>query len=415
MPNKSTRIKRMPILNISGKYYTRIRWGNDKIGRNEVKFPLDTETKSVAEHRRDVIQDTSLRGKIINAYEQEGSIGVKKIKKQLDWQTRGGVVIEPALTLKDAIQEYEEYLIAQRLNQYTIDIYLNALKEFSNVTKVKRVDRITPRHFTMFKNSMPKLTNDTVNRKLRSLQTFFNWLHDSGQINNPVKIKKVPTVQRPVRYFSDSEFDLILQNVIKGFPHSEAKMDDSDRNLFVSSYRLYRDTGLRLSEPFNNELVMEGHAYRLKIIGSTTKNCFLRYVHLTKDQAMTVIQMNRWLDDQMKTRQDRYGTIKVFSRVFAKALKKSGLKGKFHDLRKTFASRLWFLTGQEFTLCYVLGHTDTSMTKQYTSLDKVELSRAFPTLASAKKDTSEGKIPLRVPNHGDIEQYSNFGFMDKKH
>ena len=405
----------MPILLSGGKYYTRIRWGNDKIGRDEVKFPLSTDTKSIAVHRRDVIQDTSLRSKIIKAYEQEGSSGVKKIKKQLDWYSKGGTVVETALTLKDAVKEYEQYLIAQRLSQFTIDIYLNALQDFSKVTKVKRVDRISPRHFTVFKNSMPKLRNDTVNRKLRSLQTFFNWMHDEGHIPTIIKIKKLPTLQRPVRYFSDSDFDLILTNVVKGFPHSEAKMDESYRNLFVSAYRLYRDTGLRLAEPFNNELVMDEQAYRLKIMGSTPKNSFQRFVHLTNDQAMTVIELNQWLEKQMETRKDRYGTIKVFSRVFAKAMNKSGLKGKFHDLRKTFASRLWFLTGQEFALCYALGHTDTSMTKQYTSLDKVELSRAFPNLASSKKGITEGKMPLRVPNKGDIELYSNFGFMDKKH
>ena len=176
MATKITRIKRMPILLSGGKYYTRIRWGNDKIGRDEVKFPLSTDTKSIAVHRRDVIQDTSLRSKIIKAYEQEGSSGVKKIKKQLDWYSKGGTVVETALTLKDAVKEYEQYLIAQRLSQFTIDIYLNALQDFSKVTKVKRVDRISPRHFTVFKNSMPKLRNDTVNRKLRSLQTFFNWM-----------------------------------------------------------------------------------------------------------------------------------------------------------------------------------------------------------------------------------------------
>ena len=60
------------------------------------------------------------------------------------------------------------------------------------------------------------------------------------------------------------------------------------------------------------------------------------------------------------------------------------MKGKFHDLRKTFATRFYFLTGQEFSLMYALGHTDTSMTQQYTNLDKVELSRAFPDIVAMK-------------------------------
>ena len=69
MATKSNQKKLLPIVNLRGKYYTRIRWGNDKYGRGQVCFPLATDKKSVAEHRRDIISSTSLRGKIIQAYE----------------------------------------------------------------------------------------------------------------------------------------------------------------------------------------------------------------------------------------------------------------------------------------------------------------------------------------------------------
>ena len=121
--------------------------------------------------------------------------------------------------------------------------------------------------------------------------------------------------------------------------------------------------------------------------------------------------MNEWLNNQLKTRKNRYATIKVFSRVFSKALKISYISGKFHDLRKTFASRLYFLTGQEFTLCYALGHTDTNMTNQYTNLDEVELSRSFPDIVAMNGSSSDGKNLPRAHNQGDTELYSNFGFM----
>ncbi len=100
--------------------------------------------------------------------------------------------------------------------------------------------------------------------------------------------------------------------------------------------------------------------------------------------------------------------------MFAKTLKMSNLKGKLHDLRKTFATRLYFLTGEEFTLCRALGHTDTSMTMQYTNLDKVELSRAFPDIVAMKNGVLEGKTPLTVHNQRYIEEYSNFGFIRHK-
>ena len=179
--------------------------------------------------------------------------------------------------------------------------------------------------------------------------------------------------------------------------------------LSITHPELYRDTGMRLSEPFDGKLKKLG--YSLQITGSTTKNSYPRNVYLTEQQVMIVIQMNEWLNNRLKTRKNRYESIKVFSRVFARALKKSKLNGKLHDLRKTFASRLWFLTGQEFALCHALGHTDTSMTKQYTSLDKVELARAFPDIVIMKKGGNNVKTPLRGHKQGDIEQYSNFGFM----
>ena len=90
---------------------------------------------------------------------------------------------------------------------------------------------------------------------------------------------------------------------------------------------------------------------------------------------------------------------------------KSHIKGKLHDLRKTFASRLYFLTGSEFALCHALGHTDTSMTKQYTNLDKVELARSIPDIVAMKDGVLEDKKGLRGTKKGGIELYSNFGFM----
>ena len=46
-------------------------------------------------------------------------------------------------------------------------------------------------------------------------------------------------------------------------------------------------------------------------------------------------------------------------------------------------------------LCRALGHTDTSMTMQYTNLDKVELARAFPDIVAMKNANSGVKEPVR--------------------
>ena len=139
MATKSNKKRRMPIVLVSGKYYTRIRWGNDKTGRGEVIFPLGTNKMLVAEHRRDTIQDTSLRGKIIHAYEENGKDGVKRIKDKIDWYSKGCTVIELNITIVDIIKEYEEYLQSQRLKVNTIDIYMRTLYEFSSKIGIKQI------------------------------------------------------------------------------------------------------------------------------------------------------------------------------------------------------------------------------------------------------------------------------------
>ena len=51
------------------------------------------------------------------------------------------------------------------------------------------------------------------------------------------------------------------------------------------------------------------------------------------------------------------------------------------------------------------------MTKQYTNLDKVELKRVFPDVVAMKDGGLEDKKGLRGTEKGEIELYSNFGFM----
>ena len=143
-------------------------------------FPLETDKIEVAKHRRDVISNTSLRGKIIRAYDEHGNSVVQRIKDEIDWFKRGGSIVENSITLSQVIYEYRQYCLGQRLNSNTIAIYLRVLNEFAEKIRVKHVHNIKKMHFTRFKRGMVHLSEHTVNRKLRSLQTFFNWMLDEG-------------------------------------------------------------------------------------------------------------------------------------------------------------------------------------------------------------------------------------------
>jgi len=47
------------------------------------------------------------------------------------------------------------------------------------------------------------------------------------------------------------------------------------------------------------------------------------------------------------------------------------------------------------------------MTKQYTNLDKVELSRSFPDIVAIKESAIDGKNLPRAHNQGHTELYSS--------
>jgi len=84
--------------------------------------------------------------------------------------------------------------------------------------------------------------------------------------------------------------------------------------------------------------------------------------------------------------------IKYFSRIFKNMLRRVGAPSEmhFHNLRDTFATRLYFQYGDIYRVCGALGHSDIKMTSAYTSFDLIELSTAFPDIAKIKEMDQTG-------------------------
>ncbi len=71
-----------------------------------------------------------------------------------------------------------------------------------------------------------------------------------------------------------------------------------------------------------------------------------------------------------------------YSKVFKDACREIGSGDrKFHNLRDTFAIRLWAITGDIHYVSKVIGHTSVTMTEKYANFNVRRLISDFPSLS----------------------------------
>jgi integrase len=71
-----------------------------------------------------------------------------------------------------------------------------------------------------------------------------------------------------------------------------------------------------------------------------------------------------------------------YSKVFKDACREIGSGDrKFHNLRDTFAIRLWAITGDIHYVSKVIGHTSVTMTEKYANFNVRRLICDFPSLS----------------------------------
>ena len=69
-----------------------------------------------------------------------------------------------------------------------------------------------------------------------------------------------------------------------------------------------------------------------------------------------------------------------YSKQFKKACEQIGLDRHFHNLRDTYATRQWLITGDIYVVSKKIGHTSVTMTQKYANIDLRRLVQDFPSL-----------------------------------
>ena len=403
------------------KWYKRFTWRKQGT-RYCYDFALQTEEKMVAVERASRLARL-LEYDIRSAYENGGSKQVQTIAMSIDWYRKTLADKQyDYYQVGDALHDYEQYLMSNMLKSDVIMGYMLILRQFAEMVGYHlQVQQINLQHFTQFKNwcKERRLSLHTVNTKIRAIKTFLNWLKDSGRIQEIPNVKRIPTAQSKPRFFTNAEFYSILRNVLKIRASNKVELSDYEIDLYKRAYHFYRDTGLRLMEPFIYEL--QGN--KLVIVGSSTKNAYQRNVYLNEDQSMLVIELRDFMKKHVDKKGCAIGTvIKNLSRIFQTAVKAAEIPyGKFHNLRDTFATRLYYASGSIAKVCDRLGHSDIKMTRKYTHFDEIELEEAFPDLAELKRESAEygnrsrkahGKL-AGGKTWGEVLQVGNLGYIVK--
>ena len=270
------------------------------------------------------------------------------------------------------IDEYIEYL--EKIKGYsknTITSYKTDIKKYFEYinTKNKKYYEIEKYVQSLSKS---KYAKSTVNRKIVSISSFFNWcinqkklnIKDIKQIKNIKTERKLPTILT-------SNY---INNLLDTIPTSTSK-EIRDRTIIEILY----SSGLRVSELTNLKVNDFKNNKSLKVLGKGNK---VRILPMT-DKSFNY--MNLWISKYRNEYKNEKSGNYIFLGVRGGKISDREIQrivnlrlGTFpHSIRHTFATHLLDGGADLRVVQEMLGHTDPSTTQIYTHVSKKQLKEKY--------------------------------------
>ena len=270
------------------------------------------------------------------------------------------------------IDEYIEYL--EKIKGYsknTITSYKTDIKKYFEYinTKNKKYYEIEKYVQSLSKS---KYAKSTVNRKIVSISSFFNWcinqkklnIKDIKQIKNLKNERKLPTILT-------SNY---INNLLDTIPTSTSK-EIRDRTIIEILY----SSGLRVSELTNLKVNDFKNNKSLKVLGKGNK---VRILPMT-DKSFNY--MNLWISKYRSEYKNEKSGNYIFLGVRGGKISDREIQrivnlrlGTFpHSIRHTFATHLLDGGADLRVVQEMLGHTDPSTTQIYTHVSKKQLKEKY--------------------------------------
>jgi integrase/recombinase XerD len=280
---------------------------------------------------------------------------------------------------KDMLQQFYFGCRLKNLTEKTLCIYGERLTYFYNYVNkssipFENVDKATIQNYIL--SIKDKVSDHTVNGRIRVLKTFFKYLVEEGLWQNPNPMERISFIRterkiKPV--LSPEEMERILGSI-------KRNTFTGMRNYCLVS--VFWDSLIRLSELINIrvdnldlksgslKVMGKGRKERIVPLGAKTVKCLHRF-WISQRQT---IQSDYFFCDQRGRPLEKRNVQRILERLE----KKTGLHITPHLLRHSGATFLALTGCPAFLLQKLLGHTTLSTTQIYINLkDDERLKQAF--------------------------------------